>query len=638
MEELLQSVTSVRKGFEERRKSRLPVGPINAADLMLHLSPTHLHSLQKASLKPSSKTPKEVSSISTVTKLNLDEFSRYLKSPLKSQGVKHKLSPGRKRTYKLDAANLLVSRIKLFLSKHLKHWKKYTEMLKANERKITSARALVVKVKMGNLIEKERYLSREKASDDEVTQKANTSRHSPRSPIWLDFTQAKPRAFHRNKIAQTPPEIEDLRNKRPSLSNSKNIYPMPGEKILPLSTRVASSFSLRKLEKAAPRPVKGQVLEKIVRVLAGVNRRLVRESFSGLAEYVQKCTRFKRFLSLCAEKLRQTVAEVFEGWKEYNRIFDVAIGSKILTVMYLNKIADIFHFMKFRCVIESGIFDESMGESSEEQFKNCLDSSDDTALFKNVNRGKSLSYLLYIQSFTNLMNSLEQKVRFRYYGEIEAALLQYCEKTGESNAKHALVLSKNKSSINEQACFNVKLQKYALNSIFRNTLKDMTHKYMRCIEQWKLITFRTDNYDRYKLEVISFNLQISKLVHERLKLIFNSIRISKYRVTRPKKDLKNCIIKGVARIERYLKTIKKTAFFEWKLHEPTEIFQEKSTYKVVNYFVKVLEIKLSTIFVTIRNNGSLMRKYKYVAIKQLCSGFRSNLSKNFSVWKSIPDN
>ena len=636
MEELLQSVTSVRRGFEQRRKSRLHEDPINVADLMLHLSPTNLNSLQKASLKTSFKIPEDVHLISTVNKLNLDEFSRFLKSPLKSQGVNFKLSPNRKRTYKLDAANLLVSRIKVFLSKRLKHWKKYTDMFKNNERKIPSARGLVFKVNMGNLNKKERYVSREKVSDDEVTQKANTSRHSSRSPICLEFTKAKPNAVHRNNIGERL-EIENLRSKRSNLSISKDKYPIPGKKILPSTTRFDSSYSFRNLDKISPKLSTSLALDKIVTIMSSCNKLIARDIFVWIAEYVKKCNKLNILFSICTDKVRKAAGEMLEQWKEHNCLYDIAIGSRILTVMYLNKIADIFHFMKFRCVIEIGIFDESIGESSEEQLKDCLDSIEDVSLFKSIKRGKSLSYLLYIKSFANLMHNIEEKARFRHYEDIKSAIL-HCHDAGGINIEYTQILSLNEIRNTRQTCLNIKLQKSALNSIFRNLSKDIVYKYMRCIEQWKYIAFRAGSYDKYTLQVITFHLQINKLVHERLKLIFSIARISTYRASSLKNDLKSSIIRGVARLQRYLKNIKKNVFIHWKMDELIEIFQVKSSYKLVNYFVQVLKIKLSEIFTRIRINGSLMKNYKYIIINHLCIGFKLQLSKKFNVWKSVPEN
>lgn len=181
MEDLMKSVSSARKEFQERRLSRTRgSNSISSADLQ---SNNHSKNIRNqypngiAQLSVSkndserSKTDRGVASFLhhsvSVTKLSSDEMNNYrgplvipisnkLKNTENSYDSRLRdssvMSPSRSylRSYKLDAAKLLVGKIKHFMSKKFKIWKERTEHLRREEKAILYRKASYLKVSIGS--------------------------------------------------------------------------------------------------------------------------------------------------------------------------------------------------------------------------------------------------------------------------------------------------------------------------------------------------------------------------------------------------------------------------------------------------------------------------------------------------------
>lgn len=542
MEELLQSVTSVRKGFEARKQSRLCIETGNINELLMQVSPNQSRTSPKHVLfKP----------INSVNKLNIDEFARYMKSPLKSQCTNVKISPNRKRTYKLDAATLLASRIKQFLSKQLRKWKENTE--KHEE-------ALVFKMNLGNLTEKKRYISRERYEDEEITRKASTSRHSPRSPMLFDFTLEKNRGFHK-KNGKKPPIPED---------KVKRSIPGTIEKLFPSSTRAASSFSQRSFDKPPLRNIKISAIDKIFRAISKIHQKTLKKAYLALYELDEKIAKKKKkSLENCIKKL------------EKNK--NVALGAEIIGKLVIRAIAGFFHFMKFRCVIESGIFD---GDSSKEEVKECIE-------------------------------NIEQPLEIRRNSVFVELLLKVLVK--------AMLKPKRSCGSTE------KYWKSALKLVFNNICKEMNFRCSKAMGQWRTIAFTSINYDQNKLKPIAFISNFKHLIDVRRKAVFHVLRQKNFK--RPKQNTTKNLQNGVKTLTRFMKSWKKSVFFYLKLQIPTQLPVKPCKIQILKHFTKVLECRLLKSFKTLQNNSHLMQICKKLALKQLCLRFRDHLTVKFALWK-----
>jgi hypothetical protein len=139
MSDLLSSVSQVRKSLQKKRQLRskelsLNFAPLSSFDL------SHCKTEKSLRLRPptSEKSGSELSIRSPVPPKRFD-FRDSL------------LSPTRLHSYKLDAATLLLSRVKRFLNKHFLVWKRNAELMKSEESRVFKRSAWRLKVNVGKV-------------------------------------------------------------------------------------------------------------------------------------------------------------------------------------------------------------------------------------------------------------------------------------------------------------------------------------------------------------------------------------------------------------------------------------------------------------------------------------------------------
>ena len=163
---------------------------------------------------------------------------------------------------------------------------------------------------------------------------------------------------------------------------------------------------------------------------------------------------------------------------------------KVLSNVFLNATAEYFHFIKFRCIIESGLFDDSANASSEDELKECIDSIQRTI---DTNRSKqrkdSISYLILVPSFVNLLNSIEDSVKARYYRKMIKNIFALDKK--EKIKKIVEIIDR----INKRVLFCVfnmnfrslillnNKDKNILRSLIKNINNDIAFRYKKSFEQ-----------------------------------------------------------------------------------------------------------------------------------------------------------
>ena len=421
MEELLQNVTAVRRNFEERRKTRPQLEGVQCAALRQQPNSPHLEAQKKSISKLGIlKNFRDIAPINTINKLNLNEFSKFLQSPLKSPECNNKSSPLR-RAYKLDAAALLTSRIKQFLSKKFRIWRQNAEKLKNSEKKFIDNKALVFQVNTGPLQEKKRYISREKYSDEEVSQKALTSRLSPRSPVLFDFNQARVKSFYRTNEKrrsniETNPDIFDTGKN--NVKKNHILPPSPRDRKFPSTTRAASSFSQRSYKKNTQTIIKTSI-DVIFKILSKIYKPNLIGGFKLLKKNTQISQSLLLIRGLLAKKETFLKISALTELKNNQRFIGVFKAVSIISDIFLRTISEYFHFMKFRCIVESGLFDDSMDITSDDELKECIDSIQKTIdTNRSLKRKDSVSRSGIFPLFVNLLISVEESVKIRYYKKL----------------------------------------------------------------------------------------------------------------------------------------------------------------------------------------------------------------------------
>ena len=130
MSDLLYSVSLVRKSLQKKRQLR-------NKDLLLNFDPLNPFDNDKSKTERNLRTRNTNPDKSQNSEIAMSSPQ----APKRFEFVDRLTSPTRVRSYKIDAANLLVSRLKCFVNKHFAIWKKNTEVLKREESNIFKQKA-----------------------------------------------------------------------------------------------------------------------------------------------------------------------------------------------------------------------------------------------------------------------------------------------------------------------------------------------------------------------------------------------------------------------------------------------------------------------------------------------------------------
>jgi hypothetical protein len=625
MEDLLQSVHSARRDIQERRNSRMRAEKGYKQDIRLQIASPRSNPLYKSTSTSSlSKNPIEKHSIGSIYKLPSNDFTRYLQSPLQVYSSITKSSPVRKRTYKLDAAVLLCSRIKEFIAKHFRLWKKITSQINTAEKNLFDHKALVFKVSLGPSQAKNRYISRDMNSDDELLSKSSTKRFSPMSPVLFDFNKGKSGGCNTTSDKTSIIEViaEDFQTNKATEKRIHSAYNNHNDKLLPSSTRAASSFSQRSSEKFSARPVKNSVLEKLFRILSEKYKKKILTAFTGLIGNLKYFETLANLLKVLNTPLRANLQYSLTQILRTRNYAKVIRGSAMISGIFLNKITEIFHFIKFRSVVESVISEVSIGDSSKDDFKDCLEN-----IKNSLNKKSKLSY-----SFVSILEVIEKKAVKRYYF-LFMDLLSYTRKTLEFvhligkvglSKSFKCILSENKEN---------KMYKFRINSLYRNILKNVRFRCAKCFEQWKFWSFDFIENDILSLKVLTMSNFFENLMKNRAKAIFYIYRANKDR-KHSSVDTKNKkIVRGTIKLDRLYKKIKRLFFYDWKTHpgpkNPNIVISATAIKRLNSIFL----IRIRYCFVTLNKNSFLLSQYKAIALKSVLSNFKQSLRLIIKNWK-----
>ena len=680
MEELLLAVTSLKRDFQERKLSRVKQDQSVNYEYRLSLLSPKLNSTNLSEVKSPGRRPAHQVPLIRIPPKGQDEFSRYLQSTPHSASIT-KSSPARSRSYKLDAAGLLMSRVKKFIGKHFALWRQNADKLRHVETKMMYNKELVFKVNIMTKTEKPRYVKA--GSDDENLPKAQTSRLASRSPVVFDFdlnrsTGKKNLSLEVETNASPAVEIAA----RPKLDYS-DLYTRPA------STRANSAFKRNhglglasgnagnvgnegnggkanrlKVHRGESKD-KPKMRNGILALagLEGVIRRRVRmaleevwmrfrlvkgkgkgksclERENGIVrggcgeiertEESRKCPGFDgRDLGMEFGDMGLRAAKGGRGLEK-----GIRNGVTLLNKVYLNHISELFYFMKFRCVVESGFFEESaIVESSQDNLKDYIESIEKKRKNEKSCSHKSISYLVNAPSFVNLMADAEINVLRRYFG----VLVKRLDRCELACTKLIKVLRLKFFEIFYRISMNHDKKIFVDQRKIKKLFKCLNscHKYLvaSCFAQWKSIE---SHYDPFPLQIITLNEAINQISRRYKRELFKIYSLSKsQRFRNAVKPLPKSLRfnQGLNLLSRHISYIKKKVFLKLSLPIQSSLILNSNKQKVVSFIYYQLLHKIRFSLRIWKNSTYKSKAFKSLSILSLSQLFNSFLSESFSKLK-----
>lgn len=617
MEDLLQAVTSVRRDLQERKLSRLKQDPSLTYEYRLSLASPKLSQIHHSeSVSVQSKPAQRVPAIRIPSKPQ-DEFTRYLHITPRSASIT-KCSPIRPRSYKLDAALLLVSRVANFVRKHFRLWKKITDKEKNLETKLFNGRDLVFKVNINANREKNRYKG-EKSSDDECREKAQTSRFSPRSPAMN----------HYSVIDYKTPDIDEVFKVHKNASRKKNTP----DKLFPSSTRAGSAISRKSWEK--PVKSKTQLLKTFQSTLKNSVQKVQKSIFAILT---QKSAHKPPSNTLKKQLELPNPIKNSQKWQK------IESGAQILNKLYLNSVSEQFYFMKFRCVVESGFIEESgLLESSQDNLKEYIENIEKSRTMKKEKSfsHKSISYLVSAPSFMNLMSELELKVITRHFLYLKFKILD------QFKAINAVVrpfknvtkdcfegLKKNNVGMFEGNWKMSSMCHRRINLALNAANKRIKFVMNAGLMQWKHFVFNCGDFLDLKIDTL---VEVFEGLERKMKkCFFVACAGLKYRKVEKRMVKGKGLVKGVKALRRYFVKCERSVFYRLVRLSAIDVSEKTGRMPQCVYFLYTqLLHKLRFSFRCWSRRASIKSHLQFLSLKSLCLLQKHFLLTPFLHWKQI---
>ena len=670
MEELLLAVTSLKRDFQERKLSRVKQDQSVTYEYRLSLLSPKLNSNNLSEVKSPERRPAHQVPLIRIPPKAQDEFSRYLQSTPHSASIT-KSSPARSRSYKLDAAGLLMSRVKNFIGKHFALWRQNSDKLRHIETKMMYNKDLVFKVNIKTKTEKPRYLKA--GSDDENLPKAQTSRLGSRSPVVFDFDPN--RSIGKKNLSlevetNTSPAVEILA--RPKLDYT-GLYTRPA------STRANSAFKRNNGLGPGPRAASKGNRIKVQHVnekkkpqtrngfmaLTGFENRLKQRVKTVLADAwtiligIKKskgnekekkngygpCKGIEKIRGLDRRDLEKESGEFgcvdrnqSSGSVEENGNSGLEKGIRngvnSLNKVYLNHISELFYFMKFRCVVESGFFEESaIVESSQDNLKDYIESIEKKRKKEKSYSHKSISYFVNAPSFVNLMADVEISVLRRYFRilvkRFDQSYLACTKLIKVLRLKLFEIMNRILRSCDKEIMIDQRKIKKLIKSL------SSCHQYLihSCFAQWKSIE---SNYDPFPLQILTLNeavSQISRRYKREIFKIYSLTKSQKFRNTFKPLQRAPRLDQGLKLISRHLSYIKKKVFLKLSLPFPCSSKPDANKPKLVSFIYYQLLHKMRNSFLTWKYSTVKSKSFKNLSLLSLSQLFNSFLRDSFSKLK-----
>ena len=703
MEDLLLAVTSLKRDFQERKLTRLKQDQSGTYEYRLSLISPKLNSSQMSETKlPGPKTVQRVPLIRIPVKAQ-DEYSRYLQSTPHSASIT-KSSPARARSYKLDAAGLLMSRVKKFIAKHFALWRQNTDSLRNMETKMFGNRDLVFKVNIKTKTEKPRYVKG--LSDEENWPKAQTTRLASRSPVVFDFDLERngkqnfslevetpaspvPAGFNRNLVdlygfADRTGRLE--RTERFDRVDRVERIDRPGLPARPASTKAGSAFK-GKIGNGTTTRIdiaeydEGKCKGNRLRAFSGSNQgngkgrngiwllskfangldKIVKSALEGVWGVLRRIEKKKpdspcrgdlhsdRYGKVKRYGLEQGIYngnhedlndnierdDVVKG-KVENRFSKiekrVKEGVNVLNQVYVNHIRELFFFMKFRCVVESGFFEGSaIVESSQDNLKEYIESIEKNRKKEKSYSHKSISYMVNAPSFVNLMTEVEFSVLKKYFKVLvqrfDCSELAFCKLINVMKLKvfdvFQCILGFNRKKI--------EIQKRKIRKMFKYLNKCHNYLVDSCFAQWKFVD---SLYDPVPLQIITLNDAVDQITRRYKRDLFQIYSLSKYQKfknnSRPLQKSTR-FRQGLNLLTRHLSYIKKKVFLKLSLPITSKPKPTKPTQ--VSFIYYQLLHKYHHSFQTWKSTASLRSSLRHLSLCSLSLLSKSLLHDNFSKLK-----
>lgn len=567
---------STRRSTSKINKLRLSLGLSSPKSITnLKSTPNHLVSTSV------------VSSLSSVYRGLPD---RYLSGSQSKRSLPSSSSIAKKCTYRLDAAVLIVSRIKKFIYKHFNIWKLSVGRYLAVERRNHSTKSLVIQVTVSR--EKKRFHN---ISKNSVDLQYNESPKS-KGKFGLNYQP-------QNKL--TVPKEFELKTEQKNLDfgSQKTFYQKKMFKSFGNEEKVFSKFSF---ESGPVKPFTRNkaygdsvgMRRKAQKVFGVLEKRYKKNMedcfFTIMAVFVFKLNFLKILVNL-TRKLKLRMGVFVEDILRHADNIDM--GLRMCRVLksvgkgYLEEI--------FRKIVFSLNFNQkkNIRDSCESLKKSIREITNSKARIERLRNAQDLKFEK-IKNFQVLMH-LATKNSIK---SVQRQALNLVFKAGLKKTPQKKTEIYNKNSYEYSSLLHIKKNseqhdmrdRKVLKKLEKNIMKETRFRCRKCFEHWKGKINFVNGKDIYCLKTQTvFNI-LKEIFTGNLKFALGSIRMYRnYQVKVMKSGFKAKLLKAVKRISKHLNFFKAKAFQKFKCNRhKTQIRRVESKYVTISQFVKILKGKV----------------------------------------------
>ena len=569
MSDLLHNVSLLRKSLQKKRLLR-------NKELSLNMGPLSLIENDRSKTERNQRKKN-----ASTEKSQLSEIG--IASPMlgkRFEFIESLASPSRIRSYKIDAANLLFSRLKRFINKHFLIWKKNSELLRNEESRIFNQKAWRLKVSVGKLEPKAREIVKNASLAGKIVRKSqeNISNFMSKytSSIDLNFDDDAPiiEVIQEDKQKSYTSSIDNLN----SFSAEKNLTKFS----------IFSRFSQ-----------KNNNLRKFLNLL----KKILLRRFGFCVKKIRLWEGFRRvFKNLCKNRCR-TVLEIIlkseEIQKNRNSVKENLEGC-------IKNLQNYITIERDKKTKKSKNLDLKRIKNSGDRLDLIFTKSLLFSSFLKLKEYTSYDFVWFTETLDKIIRSFHFELKNYSFTQIKLY--------PKTLKKHERVLKK----------------------LMKNLNKDLNYRTEACFNYWKSFTkICLKKKEFSSLSAITVTNLLLNIINCRTKSFFitYSLALSKHKNLTHEK-IQN-IKKGTNRLILFIKDHLFKFFFNWKIFTKACTFQLSGKKKFINN----LETKIMRVVVEkLRNsfNHILVHiNFKKSAIRVIKKYFYKKISQDFNFFRSI---
>jgi hypothetical protein len=557
MSDLLYSVSLVRKSLQKKRQQR--------KELSLNFTPSNPFDSERSKTERNGRP-----------KLNQSEKSQI--SELVTSPVNYKKfefndglsSPNRFRSYKIDAANLLISRIKNFLKKQFFIWKKKIEYLRNEENEIFNRKASRLKVSVGKYDLKAREIINPQSMAGKIIRKSQENINQLISKITssIDLGSDEDQPI----IEPIQPEKQKPNTSSIYNTNSFSSSKYSGQLVLKKKNREKALKKLFKVLEAKVKPFLSHFFLK---------NTLIKNLQKTLSQFVYK--RLKPIFSLVITTDTKETDNTIEDKKSYNR----------------NNFEE--------CIQSLKNFISQKRNQKNQKNKDLNQVQYYIGILEGICVKNLLFYSIFkMKLFTNnhLVNFV--KLLEKFYKQNERKIYTLC---------FSIILSYPQTLKNYQRLLKL---------LIKNINKDILYRTEACFKHWKSFScYLVEQQELTSLSAISIHNILLNLINCRTKVFFAAYSLAHDKYNHSNQNIK----KGMNRLSLCIRDHQHKYFLRWKSASRSYILHLKSNKKSMNglersikaFIFNTLQDSFNQILVFIKIKRTALRLFN----KTFLRGFKA---------------